>query len=266
MRAYFSYMKMRFVTTLQYRAAAIAGIMTQFFFGAMFIMMYDAYYRNNIETPLPWEQLISYLWLIQAFFNLTYFSIMDNDIRKSIITGQVAYELVRPFNLYWQWFSRIAASRVANGFMRFSPVIIVASLLPEKYSLKLPVSPEAFILFLITLILGVVLILCFSMILYGVMLYMTSLDGIFRVYSVFSEFFGGGIVPIPFLPKALQVAAYILPFRLSMDLPYRLYVGNISIGEGIEGVITQLVWIVITMLVGNLMFRNVSKKLVVQGG
>ena len=51
-----------------------------------------------------------------------------------------------------------------------------------------------------------------------------------------------------------------------MDLPFRIYVGNISIAEGIESIIIQLVWTLIVILAGNIIMKNATKKLVVQGG
>ena len=38
MKKYFSFFRLRFVMGLQYRTAALAGIFTQFFWGAMTIM------------------------------------------------------------------------------------------------------------------------------------------------------------------------------------------------------------------------------------
>ena len=40
MRAYLNYFKLRIITNLQYRAAALAGIGTQLFFGLTYIMLY----------------------------------------------------------------------------------------------------------------------------------------------------------------------------------------------------------------------------------
>ena len=41
MKSYISYFKIRFITNLQYRMDAIAGITTQIFFGLIFIMVYS---------------------------------------------------------------------------------------------------------------------------------------------------------------------------------------------------------------------------------
>ena len=63
MRAYISYFKLRFITNLQYRAAAWAGIATQVFFGFIYIMVYIAFYESGSTKSLPMElpQLITYI-------------------------------------------------------------------------------------------------------------------------------------------------------------------------------------------------------------
>ena len=50
MRAYVSYFKLKFISGLQYRSAAIAGIATQFFFGFVYIMVYSAFRRDPYRT------------------------------------------------------------------------------------------------------------------------------------------------------------------------------------------------------------------------
>ena len=72
MISYLNYFKVRFIVNLQYRAAAIAGIVTQLFFGLVFIFMYLAFYESNPSTSVPmiWSELVTYIWLQQAFFGV----------------------------------------------------------------------------------------------------------------------------------------------------------------------------------------------------
>ena len=266
MKAYLSFIKLRLGVGLQYRFAAVAGMVTQLFFSAMYIMMYEAYYRTGVSSGMEWQQLVTYLWLYQAFFYLTNFNMLDPEIHDSIVTGQVSYELIRPLNIYWLWYAKLFAKKIAGTLLRFLPVIVVAVLLPYHYSLKGPVSLSAFLLFIATSCLGVILSLAIAMLIYSLMFYTTSSKGIFSVYSVIAEFFAGGIIPIPFMPVILQKICYLLPFRLTVDLPYRLYCGNISIAEGIQSIFIQLIWIAVTITGGLWVMKHASKKLVVQGG
>ena len=98
------------------------------------------------------------------------------------------------------------------------------------------------------------------------MFYTTSSKGLFNVYAVISEFLAGRIIPIPFMPVFLQKICYLLPFRLAFDLPYRLYVGEIPVIEGIQSIGIQIIWLAIIIFFGSYLISKTSKKLVVQGG
>lgn len=231
----------------------------------MYILMYESYFESGSPYQMSWTQLVSYLWLGQSCFCLIY-NFIDSDIFDSIRNGQVAYELIRPFSIYWYWFSKIVAGKAAKALLRFWPVLFVAIILPSKYALSGPVSSSAFILFLITLFLGFILAVSLNMIIYMIVFFTTSSRGIFNAYAVITELFSGHTLPVVFMPKVFQTIAYILPFRLSVDLPFRIYVGSISINEGISQMFVQIIWIAISILIGNLLMINARKKLVIQGG
>ena len=74
MRAYVNYFRLRVITALQYRAAAISGFFTQLFFGFIYLMVYLAFYESNSSSSLPmnFQNLVNYLWISQAFFFFFY--------------------------------------------------------------------------------------------------------------------------------------------------------------------------------------------------
>ena len=47
MKKYLSFFKLRFVMGMQYRAAALAGVCTQFFWGLMEVMIFSAFYEAD---------------------------------------------------------------------------------------------------------------------------------------------------------------------------------------------------------------------------
>jgi len=68
MSKYLTFFKLRLVVGLQYRFSALAGLITQFFWGFMMLFIYEAFYKNGVPTPLEWKELVSYVWLGQIFF------------------------------------------------------------------------------------------------------------------------------------------------------------------------------------------------------
>lgn len=266
MRLYLNYFKLRIMTFLQYRSAAIAGLTTQFFWGLMMIFIYMALYQNAPNVSMNLEQVIAYTWLHQAFYAFLAVRVMDSEIRDSIRSGNVAYEIIRPYNLYYWWYIKCVAKRVASGILRVMPVIVVASLLPKPYGLPLPSSFTNFILFLISLLLGVFVVSGINMLVHTIGFYTYNEAGISSMLNSVMEFLAGELVPVALLPVFIQKGTYYLPFRLVCDLPFRLYSNNIGISEGLLGLGLQIIWIIILFIIGNVIVKSALKKVFVQGG
>ena len=268
MRVYLSLFKIKFMNNIQYRAAALAGISTQFFFGIVFIMVYLAFYQssNTINAPMEWRELVSYLWLNQAFFSLVYIWQKDREFLNMIKDGNIAYELCRPINFYKKWYTTMYGNRIAAVLLRFSPVLLVAFLLPEPYKLYLPISISAFIFFIIALIISSFLVTAIMILFHIITFFTLDERGIMTFLMVTGEIFAGGTIPISFFPSFLQKIAYILPFRYIADLPFRIYSGNVTISNAIPDLIGGVIWLIVVIILGYLLSQKATKKAVIQGG
>ena len=267
MRTYFSIFRLRFISGLQYRAVALAGLVTQLFYGFIYIMIFEAFYQNfSGNTAISLDQLITYAWLQQAFIILIWFALKDEDLFDMIKSGTIAYELARPCNIYWFWYAKLVAQRVSGALLRCFPIIIITFFIPQPYRMELPSSLISFILFVITLLLGLFVIVAISMLIYISVFYTMSPAGSLLMIGVVAEFFAGLIIPIPFMPDWLKAVAYMLPFRLASDLPFRIYSGNIQIPEALIGIMGQIFWIVVFVSSGRYLMKKALKRLELQGG
>ena len=132
MKKYLALFRIRFINALQYRAAALAGMATQFAWGFMEIFAFAAFYRANPAAfPMEFSQTVSYIWMQQAFLALFMMWFWENDIAAAITEGSIAYEMVRPIDLYNRWFCQAAANRLARAMLRCAPILIVAFIVPE---------------------------------------------------------------------------------------------------------------------------------------
>ena len=57
MKKYLSFFKLRLNIALQYRAAAIGGMFTQFFWAIMQILIFQAFYKATTSNNISLEQL-----------------------------------------------------------------------------------------------------------------------------------------------------------------------------------------------------------------
>ncbi len=266
MKSYLSYFKLRFITNLQYRMEAVAGICTQIFFALIFIMVYLAFYESGGDTPMQWQELVNYLWLHQALFALVYPFDRESELLNMIKNGNLAYELIRPQDFYFKWYIKMLAKRLVAVLLRFVPLIILAMVLPYPYHLSGPYSINNFIMFTAALILGLFLVTALNLLMHILTMFTLDEKGTMITYSVIAEIFMGGTIPIPFLPTWLKHIAEFLPFRFIGDFPFRIYSNSIPLEEGYILIIGSIIWIIITILLGYSISRVSLRKAVIQGG
>ncbi|MDF2538564.1 MAG: putative rane protein [Herbinix sp.] len=264
---YMSFFRMRFIAGLQYRAAALAGIVTQFVWGAMEILLFKAFYQVNAAAfPMTFEALSSYVWLQQAFLALFLTWFLENDIFQTITDGGIAYEMCRPADIYNMWFFRSMANRLSKTVLRCMPILLFAALLPKPYGIRLPNNLNAGIWFFITAFLGLLVVVAFCMLVYITTFYTLSPVGV-RLLSVsLVEFFAGSVIPLPFLPKGIRQVIELLPFASMQNVPLRVYSGDIGGANIYTRAGLQLFWVVTLIWIGKKLMQTAQRRIVVQGG
>jgi len=267
MSGYRALFRIRFLSSLQYRAAALGGIATQFAWGFMLLLQFAAFYRTDPTAfPMTPSQLASYIWIQQALLALFMSWFYEQDIFSAITSGSIAYELARPIDLYNRWFCQSAANRLARAAMRCIPILAVAFFLPEPYRMSLPDSFVQFALFLLSTALSLGVVVAFAMPVYIATFYTLSALGTRLVAAVLSDFLAGAIIPLPFFPDGVRQVAELLPFAAMQNMPLRIYSGNISGMDALHGMGLQLFWLVALVLTGKLTMKRALTRVVVQGG
>lgn len=267
MKKYWSFFKMRLMAGLQYRAAALAGMSTQFVWGIMEILLYRAFWLEQPERfPMGMEALSSYIWLQQAFLCLFALWNWETDILGAVRDGSVAYELLRPADLYSMWMARSIATRLSRAVLRMVPVILVSSLIPAPYGLRLRISPGAFGLFLVSTALMVLVTCSYSLLVYAMTFYLTDPNGIMVLSVAAADLLGGAVVPLPFLPDGLRQIAALSPFGSMQNVPLRIFNGDIPLSDIPAVMGLQIFWIITLVTAGYLLTSSGLRRTVIAGG
>ena len=270
-QAYLAVISARYRTLLQYRAAAFAGLVTQIFWGGIRIMVLMAFYvLGEGEQPMSLAQVITYVWLGQALLGMFPWSV-DSEIAEMIRSGAVSYEFVRPLDLYNFWFCRTIALRTATTTLRSIPMLIFAMLiLPllglEEWALQLPPDLSATFGFTASLFLALMLACATTMLMHVVLVWTLSGDGINRILPSFALVLSGNILPLPLYPDWLQPFLEIQPFQGLIDVPFRIYCGDIIHQTILTELAQQLCWVLVFIFFGRWALSRITKNLLVQGG
>jgi viologen exporter family transport system permease protein len=271
MRPYLHIASTRFRTLLQYRGAALGGLFTQTFFGLTRIMILAAFYGAAVAPPgLPFADAVTYVWLGQAVLLLFPWS-LDPEVRDSVRTGHVVYELCRPIDLHGAWLARALAGRTAPVLLRAVPMFAVAGLLVpalgfDSWRLPLPAGPLAGALWLAS-VAGAVLLSASLTVLIQISLFWTiSGQGVPVLIGTFASILGGLIVPIAIFPDSLQPVLRALPFAGLLDHPARLYSGALGIADAPWVLAHQLGWSAICIASGRALLGHALRRVTLQGG
>jgi ABC-2 type transport system permease protein len=248
---------------LQYRAAALAGIVTQVFFGLVRVMIFQAFYHSSTGAqPMSAQQTTTYLWLSQAFLLMVMLG-ADSELAAMIRTGNIAFDLVRPVDLYNYWLARSFSGRAAPMVLRALPIMVIVALIGQ---LNAPASVLHAVLFLISLTLGLILAVVFFAIVTISLLWTVSGEGMSRLAPPIIFFLSGMIVPLPLFPESVQPLIRAMPFRGIIDVPFRIYLGQLAPREVLVGFVQQVVWIAVFIVMGRMLLSRGLRRLVIQGG
>ena len=266
-RKYQSFFRLRFVMGLQYRAAALAGITTQFAWGFLAIMAFSAFYETDPAAfPMSFQDTVTYIWLQQAFLALFNTWMLENEIFDTISGGNIAYELCRPIRIYNMWIARSLANRFSRAVLRCLPILIVAFLVPAPYRMVLPPDVPTFLLFVLSAILGTSVATAFCMIVYGLTFFTISPQGVRLLFASLVEFLAGGVIPIPFMPDRVRTVLELLPFASMQNAPLRIFTGSLSAQETARMLGLQFFWLIALVLIGSSLCRVAERKACIQGG
>lgn len=263
MNGYLAILKGRLACLFQYRAAALAGLATQVFWGVVKVMILTAFYAQSAAPqPISLAQAITFIWLGQALLQLLPWNI-DKEIEAQVKNGNVAYELIRPLDLYWLWFFRSLAMRLIPTLLRSIPLFLLAGLF---FGLAMPISWIAGLAFGVSLIFSALLSSAITTLVIISLFWTISGEGIQRLLPHFMMLLSGMVVPLPLFPDWMQPFLNIQPIRGILDIPSRLYTGVIPIDEVVYYLGFQLLWSLIFVVGGKILVKKAVKQFVIQGG
>ena len=271
LRPYLTVFAGRFQLMLQYRTAAVAGFITQLWFGIIRILIFAAFYAGGAaHAPMSLGNAIAYTWLGQAFLAFLPWN-ADPDVAEMVRTGAIAYERLRPVDTYAWWYMRALAFQVARVLPRAALMLVFAGVLIPlvglgKWGLPLPKDGAATAFFAVSVLGMALLSAAITLIVNVMMTAMLTDKGPNTLMAPIVNFFSGAIVPLAFFPDAVRPWLRAQPFAGLVDIPFSIYFGGISGWGAAEAIALQFGWVVVLAVVGRAWLNRTMRRLQVQGG
>ena len=249
-----------------YTAATLAGIFTNSVFGVIISFSYIAVWRQN-PTAGGYDvtDAVTYCWLAQAMIMTVavWSGGTTDDVADRIRSGDIAIDLYRPVSLLG-WFLAGDLGRATYHLLTrgLAPTVIGALL----FDLRFPDGPLTYLLFLVSVALGVVVSFAIRMLVACSAFWLLDQQGLVMLSAVAAMFFSGLVVPLVLFPQPFGDLVMALPWAAFVQVPVDVWLGQRH-GIGVlSGLGFQAAWAAVLLIACRLVLRLADRKVVVQGG
>jgi len=263
MRLYFEVARKSFRRHLVYRTANVAGIAVNFFFTCLRVFIFTSVLAHRTQVAgYNVSQIITYMCLTEALM-MTAGAIGSWELMDSVMTGQVAMDLARPWDFLLYWLSRNLGRAAYFAMFRGIPLFLLSWVI---FRIQLPANGLMAALFLISLCLAMLVSSAMGFLVNFTAMWTTDARGVAGVAMTLMWFFSGMLLPPEFMPYWLRRLVWCLPFQAQIYAPTMVYLGSTGAFERWQLLVLQALWSLVLIGAGKAVLAAGQRKLTVQGG
>lgn len=253
---------------LAYKGAFYIFMVVSLFSSFISYYLWMAIYGSSSEATLGGltkNEMVVYVFMVYVTTSVVMISITKH-IGEDVVQGTVAMNLIKPIDYRLSLISRAAG----NMMYRFlAPAVFIWIGLEIYKVAKLgmePVTIGRILLYMLSCIMSFLIYVLFDFCFGMLAFFTTYIFGLRMVEEAVLGFLTGQLIPISFFPAAVQRVFEFLPFSSMVYTPVMIYLGKYT-GTMLGFVLLrQAVWVVLLYLLGSLMWKLVTKRLVILGG
>ena len=255
-------------TQLAYRGAFFIWTFISMFSSFISYFLWMAIYgssESGVIGNLTQNEMVVYIFMVYITSSLVSISI-STWIGYDVVEGRVAMNLIKPIDY------RASLIAEAMGDMIYHLIVpgvfIWAGIEAYKvFVLGMPVvSITTVLLYLCSVLMSFLIYVLFDFCFGMVAFFTTYIFGLRMAKTALLSFLTGQLIPISLFPEVAQRVFDFLPFSSMIYTPVMIYLGKYSGQELIFALGRQFVWIVILYWLGSVIWKKVTKRLVVLGG
>ncbi|MCM1283352.1 MAG: ABC-2 family transporter protein [Muribaculaceae bacterium] len=220
---------------------------------------------NATLGGLTRHEMVVYVFMSYIASSLVMISI-SKTVGKDVVKGNVAMNLIKPMDYR---ISLVAQSFGTAVYHFLMPGLIVWVIL-EVYKVRVLHEPvvriENILLFLVSVFMSFLIYVLFDFCFGMIAFFTTYIFGLQMAKEALLSFLTGQLIPLSFFPGVVQRIFDFLPFSSMVYTPVMIYLGKYEGAELLFVLGRQAVWVVLLYVLGSVIWRQVTKRLVVLGG
>lgn len=253
---------------MAYRGAFYLFIFISLFSSFIQYFLWMAIYGSSSQSTLGGltrSEMVVYIFMTYVTGSMVMITISDW-VSEDVVKGTVAMNLIKPIDYRMSLVLRAMGDSVYR-FLVPGIFIWIGVEIYKVQVLGLPVIGIGnLLLYIVSCLMSFLICVLFDFCFGMVAFFTTYIFGMMMAKEALLRFLSGQLIPLSFLPGGLQTLFEYLPFSSMVYTPVMIYLGKYSGYELLFVLLRQAAWVIILYLFGDMIWRLVTKRLVVLGG
>lgn len=253
---------------LAYKGAFYLFIVISLFSSFISYFLWMAIYGSsggNTLGGLSQNEMVVYVFMVYITTSIVNISI-SKEVGMDIVKGQVVMNLIKPIDYRISLISKAFGNMVYRFFVP-GIIIWIGLEIYKANVLGMGVTGiENILLYLLSCIMSFLIYVLFDFCFGMIGFFTTYIFGLEMIKESVLLFLTGQLIPLSFFPQAVQTVFSYLPFSSMVYTPVMIYLGKYTGMELAKVLLIQFAWVIILYLLGSLIWKKVTKRLIVLGG
>lgn len=268
LRIYLPFTLNQLKSQLAYRGAFYLYILVSMFSSFISYYLWMAIYKNAVSSSLggmTQNEMVIYVFMVYVTSSVVTISISDW-ISDDVVKGTVAMNLIKPLDYRLSLIFRGLGDMVYR-FLAPGVLVWIGLALYKVFVLKMPpAGPVEIGCYLLSCVMSFFIYVLFDFCFGMISFFTTYIFGMMLAKDALLGFLTGQLIPLSFFPHGIQKIFEFLPFSSMVYTPVMIYLGKYHGSELAFVLARQAVWILLLYLLGSLIWKQVTKRLIVLGG
>lgn len=264
MKLFFDLLKLNLKIYFQYKWGFLVSFILDPIILILYISLLKTLYANDPDQLLlgyTCEQMIWYFAATKFFYYLVWSS-PDQEISRTIITGEMITRFIKPISIMKWEFVKAIAMKISSFFFEFIPSILIFSLMVPPNFLK----TEGLLMYLALSVFSFFLFFLISYFIATIAFLWQSNHALYAIKLIIVNVAAGAFIPLEFFPELLQKVIKALPFQHMFYNPVQFFLGKkTSLQEFTDSILTIIIWSIIFWGICSLSSRLLLKKFTAVG-
>lgn len=253
---------------MAYKGAFYLFILISLFGSFIQYFLWMAIYGSTDNATLGGltrDEMVIYIFMVYVTTSLVMITISDW-VSDDVVKGTVAMNLIKPIDYRMSLITR-AMGQVVYRFLAPGVFIWIGLEIYKVKVLHMEVTSIVnILLFILSCVMSFFICVLFDFCFGMVAFFTTYIFGMLMAKEALMSFLTGQLIPLSFFPPIVQRIFDFLPFSSMVYTPVMIYLGKYNGNELAFVLLRQATWVVLLYILGSLIWKQVTKRLVVLGG